>query len=161
MRPMSMTGRGLTVPVLAVALALLLAAACGGDGDGERPAARLTDPRSVPTATPWADSPEPIILEPGALTPIGETDAGDSGVNGEVGGEVTPVTPFQVTADDAVNRRDSPSTESNIVATMNAGDEETVTGQVRGEVVEEGNDIWYQLEDGSFVYSGTVTRVQE
>jgi uncharacterized protein YgiM (DUF1202 family) len=78
-----------------------------------------------------------------------------------VGDEVTPVTPFQVTVDDAVNRRDSPSTESGIVGTINAGDEETVIGQVRGEEVEEGNDIWYQLEGGSFVYSGTVTRVQE
>jgi hypothetical protein len=156
-----MTTRALAVPVLAVALALLLATACGGDGDGERPAGRLTDPRSVPTATPWADPPEPIILEPGALTPISETGTGDTGVNGEVGDEVTPVTPFQVTVDDAVNRRDSPSTESDIVGTINAGDEETVIGQVRGEVVEEGNDIWYQLEGGSFVYSGTVTRVQE
>ncbi len=158
---MSVTSRGLTVPALAAALALLLATACGGDGDGERPAGRLTDPRTVPTATPWADRPEPIILEPGALTPISETGTGDTGVNGEVGDEVTPVTPFQVTVEDAVNRRDSPTTESGIVGTVNAGDEETVIGQVRGEVVEGGNDIWYQLEDGSFVYSGAVTKAEE
>jgi hypothetical protein len=158
---MSMTMRGPIVPLLALALALVLATACGGGDGGERPAGRLTDPRSVPTATPWAQAPEPIILEPGALTPISESDTEETGVNGEVGDEVTPVTPFQITVDDSANVRASPSTESGIVATISAGDEETVIGQVRGEMVEEGNDIWYQLEDGSFVYSGTVTKVQE
>ena len=155
-----MTTRGLTVSLLALALVLLLATACGGDGD-ERSAGRLTDPRSVPTATPWGQRPEPIILEPDALTPISETGTEETGDNGEVGDEVTSVTPFQITVDDSANRRESPSTESAIAGIINAGDEETVVGQVRGEPVEEGNDIWYQLEDGSFVYSGTVTKVQE
>ena len=156
-----MTTRGLSVPLLALALALLLATACGGDGDGARPAGRLTDPRSVPTATPWGQAPAPIILEPGALTPISESGTEETGVNGEVGDEVTSVTPFQITVDDSANLRESPSTESGIVGTMGAGDEATVIGQVRGELVEEGNDLWYQLEDGSFVYSGTVTKVEE
>ncbi len=156
-----MTTRGLSVPLLALALALLLATACGGDDDGARPVGRLTDPRLVPTATPWGQPPEPIILEPGALTPISETGTVEPGVNGEVGDEVTSVTPFQITVDDSANLRASPTTESSIVATMGAGDEATVTGQVSGELVGEGNDLWYQLEDGSFVYSGTVTKVEE
>ncbi len=156
-----MTTRGLSVPLLALALALLLATACGGDDGGERPAGRLTDPRSVPTATPWGQPPAPIILDPDALTPISETGTDETGVNGEVGDEVISVTPFQITVDDSANLRESPSTESGIVGTMDAGDEETVIGQVRGELVEEGNDLWYQLEDGNFVYSGTVTKVEE
>jgi len=156
-----MTTRGLSVPLLALALALLLATACGGDGDGARPAGRLTDPRLVPTATPWGQPPAPIILEPGALTPVSENGTEEPGVNGEVGDEVTSVTPFQITVDDSANLRESPTTESGIVGTMGAGDEATVIGQVRGELVEEGNDLWYQLEDGSFVYSGTVTKVEE
>jgi hypothetical protein len=158
---MSMTTRGLSVPLLALALALLLATACGGDDGGARPAGRLTDPRVVPTATPWGQAPAPIILEPGALTPVSETGTEEPGVNGEVGDEVTSVTPFQITVDDSANLRESPTTESGIVGTMGAGDEATVIGQVRGELVEEGNDLWYQLEDGSFVYSGTVTKVEE
>ena len=161
MRPMSVTTRSITTPLLVLALALLLATACGdGDGDG-RLAGRLTDPRSVPTATPWSEAPEPIILEPGALTPVSESGSEESGVNGEVGDEVTSVTPFQITVDDSANLRESPSTESGIVGTMDAGDEATVIGQVRGELVEGGNDLWYQLEDGSFIYSGTVTKVEE
>jgi len=158
---MSVTTRGIIAPLLVVALALLLATACGGGDDGGRPAGRLTDPRSVPTATPWSEPPEPIILEPGALTPISESATEEAGAGGEVGDEVTPVTPFQITVDDSANLRESPTTESGIVGTMDAGDEETVTGEVRGEPVEEGNDLWYQLEDGSFVYSGSVTKVEE
>ncbi len=161
MRPMSITTRGLSVPLLVLVLALLLATACGGGDGGGRAAGRLTDPRTVPTATPWGQPPDPIILEPGALTPLSETGTPETEVNGEAGDEVTSVTPFQVTVDDSANLRDSPSTESGIVGTIDPGDEATVIGQVLGELVEEGNDIWYQLEDGSFVYSGAVTRVEE
>jgi hypothetical protein len=72
-----MTARALPLYLFALALALAVFAACGGGGDGERPAGRLTDPRSVATATPWTEPPEPIILQPGALTPI--IDNGDGG----------------------------------------------------------------------------------
>ena len=155
-----MTTRGVIIPLLALALALLLATACGGGDDGERPAGRLTDPRSVATATPWADAPEPIILEPGALTPISEGEGDEDGEEEPVI-EVTPVIPFQVTSEESSNLRTRPSTESDIAGVIAGGDEETVVGQVGGEEVEEGNDIWYQLEGGSFVYSGAVTRVEE
>ena len=72
-----MTARALPLSLFALALALAVFAACGGEDEGERPTGRLTDPRSVATATPWPEPPEPIILEPGALTPI--SDGGDEG----------------------------------------------------------------------------------
>jgi len=149
-----MTARALPLSLFALALALAVAAACGGGGDGERPTGRLTDPRSVATATPWPEPPEPVILEPGALTPI--SDGGDDGSSVEV----TPVTSFQITVADSANRRKSPSTQSDLLGTINAGEKKTVTGEVLGEAVEAGNDIWYKLEDGSFVYSGAVTKVE-
>lgn len=149
-----MTARALPLSLFALALALAVFAACGGGGDGERPTGRLTDPRSVATATPWPEPPEAIILEPGALTPI--SDGGDGG-----GVEVTPVTSFQITVADSANRRKSPSTQGDLLGTISAGEKKTVTGEVRGEAVEAGNDIWYELEDGSFVYSGAVMKVEE
>ena len=76
-----MTARTLPLSLFALALALAVFAACGGGGDGERPTGRLTDPSSVATATPWPEPPEPIILEPGALTPI--SYGGDDGGGGE------------------------------------------------------------------------------
>jgi hypothetical protein len=159
MRPMSVSIRSCGVALVTLALGVLLATACGGGGGGERSAGRLTDPRTVPTATPWTEPPEAIILEPDALTPI-------SGGEGEGGGEgqsvqVTPVTPFQVTSEQSSNLRTGPSTDSAIAGTINAGDNVTVIGQVNGEEVEAGNDIWYQLEDETFVYSGAVTKVEE
>jgi hypothetical protein len=156
-----MTVRGVAVLLPVLALALLLATACGGDDGGERPAGRLTDPRSVPTATPWGQPPEPITLEPGALTPISEGEGEEDGEEQEPGVQVTPVTPFQVTSEESSNLRTGPSTESAVAGTINAGEVATVIGQVRGEEVEGGNDIWYQLEDGTFVYSGAVTEVEE
>ena len=83
-----MTARTILVPLLALTSGLLLLAACGGGDGEEQPPVRLTDPRSVPTATPWSQPPEPIILEPGALTPISGGDGEEDGVNGD--GESTP-----------------------------------------------------------------------
>ncbi len=78
-----MTARTILFPLLALTFGLLLVAACSGDGDDEFAPARLTDPRTVPTASPWPQPPEPIILEPGALTPISE---GNGEGNGEEDG---------------------------------------------------------------------------
>ena len=162
MRPTLMTARILFFALIALVSALLLAVACGGDGDDARPTGRLTDPRSVPTATPWTNAPEPITLDESALTPIIEEGAQEGEeISNEETPEVTPVSPFKVTVDESANRRTSPSTGSAIAGIMTAGEERTVTWQVSGEAAEEGNDIWYQLDDGSFVYSGTVKKVQE
>ncbi len=84
-----MTARTILVPLLALTFGLLLVAACSGDGDDEFAPARLTDPRSVPTATPWPQPPEPIILEPGALTPISEGNGEEDGASGD--GASTPI----------------------------------------------------------------------
>ena len=76
----------------------------------------------------------------------------------------TPVTPFKVTVDESVNVREAPSTQGGqetVVGTIAPGEEKTVVAKVRGEPVEQGNDIWYQLEDGSFAYSGAVKEVAQ
>lgn len=81
----AMTLRTLAGPafLMALALGLLLAVACGGDGD-ERAVGGLTDPRTVPTATPWTEAPDPIILDPEALTPVStENGDGEDGAAGE------------------------------------------------------------------------------
>ncbi len=79
---MAMSGRTIW-PVLV--LALLLAAACG-DGlvpgsSGSAGEVRLTDPRQVPTATPWATPPPVIYLEgtpsAGSATPGAGGACGD------------------------------------------------------------------------------------
>jgi len=78
----------LALPVL---LVLSLLVACNGDSEPGTagPTGQLTDPRSVPTASPWAKPPEVIFLEPGAIKPLG--GGGQQGEEpGEGGGEVTP-----------------------------------------------------------------------
>jgi hypothetical protein len=98
MRATLMTARTLLLPLSALALGLLLVAACGGDGDGEPLPGNLTDPSSVPTATPWTNPPEPIILGPDILTPIIQEDGGidedgdtdEDGATDEDGDQVTP-----------------------------------------------------------------------
>lgn len=55
--------------ILAMAIA-----ACGDEEGGSIDSlpisGPITDPRSVPTATPWPEPPPPIFLEEGAITPI-------------------------------------------------------------------------------------------
>jgi len=62
--------RFLALPVVLFAAALL--AACGGGGDdrGTSRPGNLTDPRDVPTATPWAQPPEAVILDPNNIQPL-------------------------------------------------------------------------------------------
>ena len=62
----------LAVPALALALfAAVVLAACGGGGADEdvRPG-NLTNPRDVPTVTPWAVSPTPVIIDPNNIQPL-------------------------------------------------------------------------------------------
>ena len=77
--------------ILAVAALTVVIAACGGgDDSGQAPSGKLTDPGSVPTASPWASPPEVHILDPNALTPIsGGATSGQQG-NGSAA-EGTPV----------------------------------------------------------------------
>jgi LysM repeat protein len=60
-----------TRPLLLVLPALLVIAACGGgdDDSGSLPG-QLTDPQTVPTATPWDEAPEVIVLDPENIQPL-------------------------------------------------------------------------------------------
>lgn len=66
-----------------------LALACGGGGDGSSTTTgALTDPARVPTATPWKQPPEVIILDPDNLTPI--SGGAPTPEQGATPGEATP-----------------------------------------------------------------------
>ena len=56
----------LSVPVL------LALAACGGDDDGGSTfePGNLSDPDDVPTATPWTNAPDIVILDPDNISPL-------------------------------------------------------------------------------------------
>lgn len=98
-----MTPLKLGLTALTITALLAVVAACGDDdgggGGGADGDGQLTDPRSVPTATPWAEAPDPIILDPDNLTPVSggvgigvpggdggdDGDAGDGGDDGDGG----------------------------------------------------------------------------
>ncbi len=85
-----MTPRISTFALIFVALLATAIAACGGDDDDEVSPGNLTNPREVPTTTPWASPPEVIIIDPNAiqpLPPVGPPPA-TPGPTGE--GETTP-----------------------------------------------------------------------
>ncbi len=136
--------RALAVLLLTLSAFALIAVACGDEGDfllDEEPEATGTPPIFQRTPQP---SPEP--------SPVGSPPVAGA----------TPVTPFEVEAETSVNLRSEPSTEGGqdtVTGSLAPGDTATVTAQIPGEEVESGNDIWYQLQDGSFVYSGAVTEV--
>lgn len=75
-------------PLLLLALATI-AAACGGGGGGPSgTGGSLTDPERVPTASPWKQPPEVIILDPNNLTPI--SGGAPAPEEGATAGEATP-----------------------------------------------------------------------
>jgi hypothetical protein len=137
-----------TIAVLLLLFAALaLLAACNDESDfllDERePEATGTPPFEQRTPQP---SPE--------LTPEGSPPAP----------EATPVTAFEIEVEETVNLRTEPSTEGGqdtVAGTLVPGETATVTGRISGEEVTEGEDTWYQLEDGTFVYSGAVKEVEE
>jgi LysM repeat protein len=60
---------------LLVAVGLLLAACGGGDSGPTSGSQSLTDPRDVPTATPWA-TPPPVVYVEGGPVPVNGGTAG-------------------------------------------------------------------------------------
>ena len=130
-----------TVAVLLLLFAALaLLAACNDESDflfeDEKPEATGTPPFEQRTPEP---SPEGSPLAAGA----------------------TPVTAFEIEVEQTVIRRSEPSREGTTEGSLDPGDKATVVAHVSGEEVEDDNDIWYQLEDGTFVYSGVVEEVEE
>ena len=139
--------RMIAVLLLALSAFALAGVACNDEGDF-----LLDDNESEATGTPpfFQRSPLPSP-EPSATGSPAAPNA-------------TPVTPFKVTVDESVNVRESPSTQGGqetVVGAIAPGEEKTVIAKVRGEPVAEGNDVWYQLEDGSFVWSGAVKEVAQ
>lgn len=139
--------RALAVLLLALSAFALAGVACSNEGDflldENEPEATGTPPIFQRSPLP---SPEP------------------SATGSPAAPNATPVTPFKVTVDESVNVRESPSTQGGqetVVGAIAPGEEKTVVAKVRGEPVEEGNDVWYELEDGSFVYSGAVKEVAQ
>ena len=64
--------RWIAPALLLLVPALLALAACGGDDDGGGTfePGNLTNPEGVPTATPWANPPELVILDPDNINPL-------------------------------------------------------------------------------------------
>jgi len=68
----------LALIIVASALAAVTAA-CGGGSDKQVRAGNLTDPRDVPTATPWPSPPDLIIIDPSALPTLPAAAPGAAG----------------------------------------------------------------------------------
>ncbi len=135
--------RPLAVLLLAFGALALTALACNDEGDF------LLEEEPEATGTPafFQRSPLPSPQP----SPVGSPLAPNA----------TPVTPFQVSAEESANRRVSPSTQGAVAGSLHPGDKADVVAKIRGEPVEAGNDVWYQLADGSFVYSGAVKEVRQ
>ena len=88
---MNTAPRKLLFPLCAFALAAAIVAACGGgdDDDDDDTRGQLSDPNNVPTASPWVNPPEVLILDPNNLPTLPPSDPG-TGTDGD-GDEPTPV----------------------------------------------------------------------
>ncbi|MEE8346465.1 MAG: SH3 domain-containing protein [Dehalococcoidia bacterium] len=130
--------------LLLVFAALAVVAACNDDSDF-----LLEEDSPEATGTPPFFERSPLPSP--APSPEGSPPAAGA----------TPVTPFKIEVEDTVNRRTEPSLEGTVQGTLDTGDTATVIASIPGEAVTPDNDTWYQLDDGSFVYSGAVKKVEE
>ena len=137
---------GMLIGPVLIALALALAA-CGGDGtDGE------ATPSPTPGETAASPTPPPQTAPPVTVT---QTPPPEPTPTPTPQVDVSPLDPFDVRATEAINIREIPATSSDVVATLFPGETATVLGEARGEVVEPGDDAWYQVE---FTREGTTVR---
>jgi len=144
--------------ILAITTLAILAWGCGGNGgllgDETTPSPSGTPP--IFQRSPVARTPAPTgaATSPGTSpAPTGQTPAANIAV--------TPVTAFEITVTEAVLIREGPATDTDPLGGIYPGERKRVTGQALGQEVTagSGNRIWYQLEEGGFVYSGLVQKV--
>src|SRR3989304_7507970 len=69
-----------------ILVVVLVAGGGGGESDSEAEIGQLTNPQDVPTAPPWDQPPEVIILDPNAITPIGVGEPTPVPIEGAAGG---------------------------------------------------------------------------
>lgn len=133
------------LPLFAIALAL---AACGDDDTAGGNTDDSPTVTGSPEATPDGDGPTATPDTtgtpgaPGSPTPPPEpTPSPTSQV------QVSPVDePFEVRTTEAINVRDRPATDGNLLTTIFPGETATVIGEANGEAVEPGESTWYQVE---------------
>lgn len=88
--------------LLSCAVLLALAVACGGGDDAKPGTGRLTDPKDVPTATPWPAPPDVIILDPNSIQPIPPLGGGSPTPTAQPGEPGVCGTTYTVVADDTL-----------------------------------------------------------
>ena len=116
------TPRWITLALLLLVPALFALAACGDDDGGGGTTfepGNLTDPERVPTATPWTDAPDIVILDPDNINPLPpdnpnpteptattEPTGGEPGVCGDTYTVVAGDTTFDIAAKCGVSADD-------------------------------------------------------
>ena len=138
--------------LLAVMAALVLG--CGG-GSERSLSGQKTSPSPSGTAPIFQRSP--VRGSPTASAAAGTptaSPAGQTTPNVEV--NVTPVAVFKVKAKETTNIRSDPFRRDtqNVLGVVGAGETREADGISLGDEVDPGNNKWYRLKDGGFVYSG-------
>jgi hypothetical protein len=105
-----MTSRSTILVSLLVVIASAVLAACGGGGDEEefRPG-DLTNPRDVPTVTPWPSPPDIVLIDPNAIQPLPSTGLPITAGDGEASPSPSAAAGGQCPPQYTVVSGDSPS----------------------------------------------------
>jgi LysM repeat protein len=85
---MSLSGpRFLFLSTLTATLLAFPAACGGGDDDSDGQVGDITNPQDVPTASPWEQPPEILILDPNAIPTLGASAPTETPAPAPEGGE--------------------------------------------------------------------------